>query len=268
MPHFQISNSLSLFYTLSGDASYPPILLLHGWCADSHDWSWQIPFLESNHHVITMDLRGHGRSSAPEDIKYRPQAFAEDAVALLKHLNIPTPLIIMGHSMGGVTASVFAAMYPELVKAIALVDPPYWNPSAVCDYMVPSRQNFPDTHSWALNTYMTLAPDNVPAWMRTWYHRRVEGTPAHVVFACIDGMYGEGAIGRAELHTELVKEKRRCPRFVTYVSEERVEKERQFGMGEFDIVVPIKGVGHWFHQVKSEEFNALLGEWLNKLEKA
>ncbi|MFD0851441.1 alpha/beta fold hydrolase, partial [Actinomadura adrarensis] len=47
-----------------GEASVP-LLLVHGYGADSHDWDFHIPDLASRHRVIAPDLRGHGYSSAP-----------------------------------------------------------------------------------------------------------------------------------------------------------------------------------------------------------
>ena len=213
-----------------------------------------------------MDLRGHGRSSAPEDITYTPRDFSADAAALLRHLNVPN-VLVMGHSMGAVTASTLAVLEPALIKGIVLVDPPYWNLSAKMDAMMPGVVSHPDIVQWTLNYYPTLVVEDTPQWMKAWYLRRVEGMPSHVVRKCLEGMYGEGGLGRAEVSTEFVVGKRNVPRLAVYAKRDDAEKERGLGMGFGDEVVSMEGVGHWMHQAKSEEFNDLLGKWLQHSEK-
>ena len=63
-----------LFFTDEGEGD-PPILMVHGFSCDGHDWMWQIPHFAARHRVIVVDLRGHGRSSVPED-GYEPKQFA------------------------------------------------------------------------------------------------------------------------------------------------------------------------------------------------
>ena len=102
MPFFK-HNDVEWFYTDEG-SRLPALLLLHGWCADSHDWSFQIPcLLQHGFRVIALDHRGHGRSSAPHGGRaseiYEPYAMAGDAAALLDHLMTRRALLI-AHAMG------------------------------------------------------------------------------------------------------------------------------------------------------------------------
>ena len=60
-----------LFFT-DEDEGDPPILMVHGFSCDGHDWMWQIPHFAESHRVIVVDLRGHGRSSVPAD-GYEPK---------------------------------------------------------------------------------------------------------------------------------------------------------------------------------------------------
>ncbi|KAF2712010.1 alpha/beta-hydrolase [Pleomassaria siparia CBS 279.74] len=223
MPFFDTPDSLppSLFYTLSGSSNNTSILIIHGWTADSHDWSWQISFLVETHHVIAMDLRGHGKSAAPKGVSYTPQTQAKDAAALLRHLKYEKDIVVMGHSMGSVTASALAVQEPDLIKAIVLVDPPYWAPAAI-----------------------------------------------HVIRDCLGGLYDEGNLGRESVNLAFVEEKRKCPRLAVYAKGEDCDKERALGMGPLDEVASIEGQGHWIMQMKSEEFNEMLGGWLGNLGKS
>lgn len=122
MPFFQRTPVISLFYFDEGPQNAPVILLIHGLTCDLHDWSWQVPFLlKLGFRVISMDIRGHGKSSAPAPsgvtswpgpnaepsiTDYFPQTCAYDAAALLKHLSIDKA-ILMGVSHHGPNTKPF-----------------------------------------------------------------------------------------------------------------------------------------------------------------
>lgn len=75
--------------------------------------------------VIALDLRGHGRSSAPASVgDYSMKAFMEDVVAPIQDLGIG-PAIIMAHSMSTIIASMLAVEHPDVVKALVLAHPIY-----------------------------------------------------------------------------------------------------------------------------------------------
>ncbi|KAH7116767.1 alpha/beta hydrolase fold protein [Dendryphion nanum] len=264
MPFFETNDSVSIFYTTAGDASNPPILLIHGWCADSHDWSWQISLLSKNYYVIAFDLRGHGRSSAPEDVSYDVKTLIEDTAAVLRHLNILKNVIVIGHSMGGIVTSLFSILKPEFVKAIVFIDPPAWTSAAVAQATLEALPHVPDMTALALTIYGQLVQGAVPDWLKTWYFRRVEGMPVHVVRKTLEAFNSEGGLARKEEHVALVP-KRKVPRLAVYIDQEKEELERGLGVGPLDEVTTIEGVGHWPHQVKSEEFNILLENWLKKI---
>ncbi|KAF1999501.1 alpha/beta-hydrolase [Amniculicola lignicola CBS 123094] len=265
MPFFTPTPPISLFYTTTGSPTNPPILLIHGWTADSHDWSWQIPFLAPNYHVIAMDVRGHGRSSAPTDVSYTIPTLVEDAAGLLRHLNL-TNVVVIGHSMGGLITSKLAIEEPELVKAIAMADPPCWQPDALCDQLIGWADASPDIYAWLAEFGKLYAAPAVPEWMNTWIGRRAEGTPQHAIRECLKACYGEGAPGRESVHLKTVAG-RKQPRLAVYAKAEDAEKERALGMGEKDMVDVLEGVGHWIMMMESEKFNGMLGKWLDGLEK-
>jgi pimeloyl-ACP methyl ester carboxylesterase len=228
----------------------------------------QIPFLAETHYVITMDLRGHGKSDAPKDVPYTPQELAKDAAALLRHLKFEKDVIVMGHSMGGVTTSALAVQEPDLVKAIILVDPPYWAPDALCDQIMGWANASPDIYTWLAEFGKLYHAPTVPTWMTTWYGRRAEGTADHVIREALGGLYNKGNLGRGDVHLAFIEGKRKCPRLAVYAKAEDAEKERALGMGPLDEVGTIEGMGHWIMQMKSEDFNQTLGSWLERLEKS
>jgi pimeloyl-ACP methyl ester carboxylesterase len=110
-----------------------------------------------------------------------------------------------------------------------------------------------------------LAP-SIPPWMLTWIGIRGAAMSEFAVGACLKGTFGPGMAGQMEVHRELVRG-REIPRLAVYMREENAELERGLGIGKLDHVTTIEGAGHWFHHVKADDFNKLLQEWLQTIEK-
>jgi pimeloyl-ACP methyl ester carboxylesterase len=82
--------------------------------------------LEKEYDVIMPDARGHGSSSVP-DFGYRYEDHANDVAGLINALRLSTP-ILLGHSMGGMTAAVVASRKPNLLRGLVLADPTFLSP--------------------------------------------------------------------------------------------------------------------------------------------
>jgi pimeloyl-ACP methyl ester carboxylesterase len=102
-----------------------PILMLHGFGASMYTWRYIAPALARTHRVITVDLKGSGRSDKPFDGKYR----VLDQVALIKRLidrKRLTNLTLVGHSFGGGVALALALdlneTRPAALKQLVLID--------------------------------------------------------------------------------------------------------------------------------------------------
>ena len=102
-----------------------PIVMLHGFGASMYTWRYVAPALARTHRVITVDLKGSGRSDKPFDDKYR----VIDQVALLKRLidhRGLTDLTLIGHSFGGGVALALALdlneTRPAALKQLILID--------------------------------------------------------------------------------------------------------------------------------------------------
>ena len=61
------------FYEAGPKTDKPPVVLCHGWPELSHSWRHQLPALAAaGYHVVAPDMRGYGRTSAPQDISAAP----------------------------------------------------------------------------------------------------------------------------------------------------------------------------------------------------
>src|SRR5438270_3134912 len=99
----------------------PVVVLLHGFPLDHTMWESQLTTLGSLYRVITPDLRGHGKSAAPDGI-YPVEDMADDVVELLDSLRITEPIVLGGLSMGGYVAMALAVRHPKRLRGLMLMD--------------------------------------------------------------------------------------------------------------------------------------------------
>jgi len=265
MPYLKLEDT-TLFYTSQGTG--PAILLLHGYACDSHDWSFQIPYLLSrSYRVIALDQRGHGRSSTPDSpALYTPSHFAADIAALLRHLQTG-PVIVVGHSMGSVITSVFAVEYPELVRALVPVHTIYSGTPDAFEVMARKTEEEPDRSPEVVERFFAqvMYTPRTPEWLKTWQLRRVLSVEPPALVGCIVGLVGVigTVMGRSET-TKAFMRRRPSPRLAVCTTEAQAEWEREIGIGEGD-EVHVLTEGTFSHVVQSEKFNEILGNWLGKL---
>jgi N-formylmaleamate deformylase len=115
----------SIHYQRTGGAG-PPLVLLHGLTGNGACWSPLGRCLQSEFDVVMPDARGHGQSGKPS-AGYRYDDLASDVLALIRELELATP-ILLGHSMGGMTAAEVASKIGGATGGVILVDPTFLSP--------------------------------------------------------------------------------------------------------------------------------------------
>jgi pimeloyl-ACP methyl ester carboxylesterase len=99
-----------------------PLLLTHGFSETSAMWQPNVAALSAARPVITWDLRGHGRSDAPEDLaRYSAEACVADMAALLDARGIAR-VVAGGLSLGGFLSLEFWLAHPDRVAGLVLCD--------------------------------------------------------------------------------------------------------------------------------------------------
>ena len=106
-----------LFFEESGRGI--PLVCLHGFPLDHTIWLPLMREMRQGARLILPDLRGHGRSPAPQGT-YTMRSMAEDVVRLLDRLEVERA-VVAGHSMGGYVALAFARHFPDRLLGLALV---------------------------------------------------------------------------------------------------------------------------------------------------
>lgn len=102
------------------EAKKSKVVLLHGLMGYGKNWLKIAQGLSLNYDVLTLDQRGHGASFKPPT-GYAPKDYADDLSKILVDLSWQD-IVLIGHSMGGRNAMSFAYHYPELIKALVVVD--------------------------------------------------------------------------------------------------------------------------------------------------
>ncbi len=107
-------------YSVLGANSDSRIVFIHGLMAFSANWRKITNRLEDSFQCLIYDQRGHGRSFKPES-GYSPEVFAEDLNKITDELGWDH-FHLVGHSMGGRNAMVFAHLYPKKVRSLTVED--------------------------------------------------------------------------------------------------------------------------------------------------
>jgi N-formylmaleamate deformylase len=115
-------NGINIHYRRTG-GSKPPLVLLHGLTGSGACWIPLARGLKGEYDVLMPDARGHGNSSTPLN-GYRYEDHASDVVGLIQGLGLAAP-VLLGHSMGGMTAAVVASQAATAIRGVILADPTF-----------------------------------------------------------------------------------------------------------------------------------------------
>ncbi len=96
-----------------------PLLILHGYFGNGDNWKSITIKLSDTFQVHLIDQRNHGRSFHSDEFDY--ELMVEDLHNYIKHHQLEK-VHLLGHSMGGKTAMLFAVEYPELVEKLIVAD--------------------------------------------------------------------------------------------------------------------------------------------------
>lgn len=131
MPYFE-NRGARLYYEEKGQGK--PLLFLHGTTWDMRQWKRQVDCFSKEYRTVTLDARGHGKSSLPPGA-VSPDVFWRDVVALMDYLDIPSA-VLCGLSMGGHVALQTAIHAQARVDGLILIGTPCSNQFNAYERMV------------------------------------------------------------------------------------------------------------------------------------
>ena len=249
---------VDLAYTeWSGES--PPIVFLHGLTGGRVIW-YPRADLRSQQRALAYDARGHGDSGRAAS--YRWTEFGEDAVRFVEGI-CGEPAILIGHSLGAMTALYAAAQRPDLVKGAFLIDPPLYAQYGLRD----EKETFEQRRDLAGKPFDELVAGGLPANQGAATVSKLDG---NAVAAVLDGTAFDG------WDTDTLLRAMECP-----VLLEHGERGSGKGVGASAIyegeieratacirqctVVEIKGSGHIPMVQQPEEFNRVASEFVAQM---
>ncbi|HEX2907772.1 MAG TPA: alpha/beta hydrolase [Phototrophicaceae bacterium] len=237
-------NDIEVYYATYGDPANEPLLLLHGGLGNADYFVNQIPAFSEQYYVITMDSRGHGRSTMSEQqIGYA--LMASDVLALLDYLKIDATNLV-GWSDGGIIGLDIAIHHPERLKKLVAYGANY-NPSGV-------RTDIGDSERF--NAYIEMAAKD---------YARISPNPDNfeTFLANINNMWAT-----EPNYTEDQMQSITVPTLILDgIEEEAIYPEHDLEMAKLiptsDLVL-LGGVGHFAMWENTEEFNDIILNFLSQ----
>ncbi len=111
------------WYELSGPANGQLVVFINGYSVPHYLWDYTFqPLADAGFRVLRFDHFGRGWSDRP-DVPFGPDLFDRQIHDLLNALDIHSPVNLVGSSMGGIVAGIFATRHPEWVDRLVLIDP-------------------------------------------------------------------------------------------------------------------------------------------------
>lgn len=260
-------------YSILGQNTEQRIVFIHGLMAFAANWRKIATKLEDRYQCLIYDQRGHGRSFKPDEI-YTPEVFAEDLNKITNELGWDS-FHLVGHSMGGRVALVFAHLFPQKVKTLCIEDIGVEvNPENYKYYenmlnIVPTPFiNKEEMKLFFDNEFLNLfKPNENPRVLITFLQANIEEKPK----GHFDWKFSKQVI------VDIVRQGHKKDRWLELSSLKmpilyiRGEKSHVLSQAEFEKIqlvnsniqgFEIKGAGHWVHYEKYEEFTQKLHEFI------
>lgn len=234
----------------------PSFLILHGFLGMGDNWkTLGREFSDKGFEVHLIDQRNHGRSFHDDDFSY--EILVEDLKRYCDFHELKD-IILLGHSMGGKTAMLFAVIYPELVSKLIVADiAPRFYPRHHQDILNGlSALNFNEIKSRdqaeeVLENYVTHVPTRIFLLKNVyWKQKGLLGLRINLdaLIENIDEV-GEGLPSHVSFDGDTMFLKGDRSEYITEEDEEAIL--RQF---ENAIIVTVENAGHWLHAENPKGF--------------
>lgn len=232
-----------------------PVVFAHSLAGNSSQWKAQLEHLRPNRRAVAFDFRGHGGSDPVKNGDYSIAGMAGDIAAVVDSLGLER-FVLVGHSMGGGVALVYAGAHPNRVAGLLLVDP-------IGDgKQIPAAQakafvgGFESNYDSASQKYWTeiAGPDSA---VRNRLLADLRTTPRETVVPVLRSvMQFDPVPALARYHGPMLS-------VVTPHNDQAFSLHR---LGKGFPHRMVTGTGHWIQLDKPGDFNRIMDEFLEKRE--
>jgi pimeloyl-ACP methyl ester carboxylesterase len=231
-----------------------PVLFAHSLAGNSSHWKAQLEHLRPYRRAIAFDFRGHGRSHPAKNGEYAIADMAGDIAAVVDALGLDR-FVLVGHSMGGGAALVYAGAHPDRVAGLLLVDPIGDGKQVSAADAKGFVGGFEADYDRASRKYWTEIAGSNSA-VRRRLLADLEATPREVVVSVLRSvMRFDPDWSLARYHGPILS-------VVTPYNDQPFSLHR-LGKGFPHKVVT--GTGHWIQLDKPDAFNQIMDEFLEKI---
>lgn len=119
--HFYKVRDINYHFNVWGNEKAPLIFFLHGWADTGSTFQFVVDSFKNEWRIVAPDFRGFGKSDPNKSCYWFPDYLA-DIDEIKKIFSPDKPLILIGHSMGGNVASMYAGIFPENVSHLVNVE--------------------------------------------------------------------------------------------------------------------------------------------------
>ena len=188
---FTLASGEKMAYLEGGNLNGAPLLLIHGFGGNKDNFT-RIADKLDGYHLIIPDLIGFGNSSKPMRADYRSDAQAERLHELLQFKGLNSAIHIGGNSMGGSISVAYAAMYPNNVKSLWLLDSAgFWSVGLFEEYQDATPDNNP------------LVIDNTAQYFEL--YKLVMFDPPYIPKS-VQAVFAQNSIANRELHKNILEQ--------------------------------------------------------------
>jgi pimeloyl-ACP methyl ester carboxylesterase len=252
-----------------------PVVLIHGIAASLHDWDDIIPQLTKNGYACyALDLLGHGDSPKPDSRIYKIEWLFDHFLHWITSLRLTEPAVLIGHSLGGYIALEYARRFSAWTRGLVLVSPFY------------SRLQLPPflRRSYSNRNLRGIIAERTPQWM----FRAVIDITSRAMGHSVGALHALPPHVRAQTaldYTRTAPGVYSIPSLITDLTEHLPsislptlvvwgDRDQTLAPSSFPKLVHAmpraQGVplhaGHVPHQSNTEEFNAILLNFLRRIE--
>jgi len=247
-----VSGPVAALWVSDGGRGGVPVVFVHSLAGDSNHWSAQLEHLRPSRRAVALDLRGHGRSEPPRNGDYSIAGMAGDIKAVVDTLSLGR-FVLVGHSLGGGVALVYAGAHPERIAALLLVDPIGDGKQISSEEARPLLAGLDSNYDTAIGEYWTgiAGPDNT---VRERLLADLQATPRETVVPSFREVL------QFDPDPSLARYRGPMLSIVTPSNDQPFSLHR-LGQGFPHRVV--QGTGHWIQLDKPDEFNRMLDEFLS-----
>ena len=281
-------------YLRSVEAEACPILLLHGFGASIGQWRHNLEPLSQNHTVYALDLLGFG-ASEKATAPYGPSFWADQVYDFWRTF-IRQPVVLVGNSLGSLVGLTVAAKYPEMVRGLVMInlpdssvlESPAWAKHtiaalAICTRPIVSLAKALFTSPVVFNPFFRLirSPKLIRLWVKQAY------TNPEVITEELLEILSQPAFDRgaaAALRAMIDPKTTVRENYTAKTVLPTLKMPMLLLWGDRDLMVPpklaplfvqcnpcltlieIADVGHCPHDERPQEVNAILLNWMAKLE--